>query len=287
MKGKLYLCGTPIGNLEDATYRLVRILGSVDLVAAEDTRRSRKLLSHYGIGAKVVSYHEANERKQARHLVSRMVAGDRVALVTDGGMPSISDPGYHLVIGCIEAGVDIEVVPGPSAVVAAVAISGLPTARFCFEGFLPSRRTHRLRRLAELAEDDRTLVLYEAPTRVKETIEDILEAMGDRRVAVAREMTKIHEEVIRGTASEVLATLADEVLGECVIVVEGSTEVTDKLEAAVVAARDLVSSGSTKSRASADAAARFGRTRREIYQALLRDDEAAQVSEKGSQSAED
>jgi 16S rRNA (cytidine1402-2'-O)-methyltransferase len=225
--GRLYVCGTPIGNLEDVTLRLLRILGEVDRVAAEDTRRTLKLLGHHGIPAgraRLVSYHQANEHTRAPELVARMRDGERIALVTDAGMPGISDPGFLLVDACLREGIPVEVVPGPSAVTSALAIAGLPTARFSFEGFLPRKQGERRRRLEAAGAEDRTLVLFESPARVRRTLEEIRDVLGERRVAVARELTKLHEEVLRGTASEVLDTIGSRQLrGEIVVLVEGAT----------------------------------------------------------------
>jgi 16S rRNA (cytidine1402-2'-O)-methyltransferase len=223
-RGRLYVCGTPIGNLEDVTLRLLRILAEADRVAAEDTRRTRKLLTHHGIHARLVSYHEANERSRVPELIGLMHAGERIALVTDAGMPAISDPGFLLVDACVREGIPVEVVPGPSALTSALAISGLPTARFAFEGFLPRKQGERRRRLEAAGAEDRTLVLFESPARVRRTLEEIREVLGEgRRVAVARELTKLHEEVLRGTVSQVLDAIGPRQLkGEIVVLVEGA-----------------------------------------------------------------
>ncbi len=269
MTGRLYVCATPIGNLEDVSLRLLRVLGEVDAIAAEDTRRTQKLLTHHGIRAKLVSYHDANERSQTRHLIERIRRGDRIALVSDSGTPSISDPGFLLVRACIAANLPVETVPGPSAVIAALVVSGLPTARFSFEGFLSKKEGERLRRLERLKDDDRTLIFYEAPGRVRRTLEDIGSVLGNRPVAVARELTKIHEEVIRGSVSHVLAQIEEEdVRGEAVIVVEGAAVAAD-LPSAVEEARGLVAGGLPKGRAAAQAAAKHGVARRDVYQELL------------------
>lgn len=268
MKGKLVICGTPIGNLADVSFRLLSTLSSSDLIAAEDTRHSRKLLTHHGIAGKLIAYHDQNERTQTKHLLDRLLKGENVALVTDGGMPSISDPGYKLVAAAIDAGVVIEVVPGPSAVVAALAVSGLPTARFCFEGFLPRKAGDLRKRLTALADDDRTIIFFESPKRLKATLQMIAEVMGERRVAVAREMTKIHEEVIRGSASEVASGL-DEVLGEVTVVVEGASHELGNLEVALADARRLIEEGVPPSKAAARAASANGVPRRDVYRSLV------------------
>lgn len=269
MPGRLYLCATPIGNLEDVTLRLLRVLSEVDVVAAEDTRRTRKLLTHHGIKARLVAYHDANERDQARKLVDRMKGGERVALVTDSGTPAISDPGYRIVQECIEHRIPIEVLPGPSAAMAALTVSGLPTDRFSFEGFLPRKAGEQRRRLKALATDDRTLVFFEAPSRVAETLKAILETLGDRRVALARELTKVHEEVLRTTVSGLMDELAGrELLGECVLVVGGRDRSDDNLPAAVVRAAQILRDGETRSTAARIAAGEFGVLRRAVYEAL-------------------
>jgi 16S rRNA (cytidine1402-2'-O)-methyltransferase len=274
--GRLFVCGTPIGNLEDATLRLLRILGEVDMIAAEDTRRTRKLLAHHGIRAKLVSYHQANERQQTGHLIKLLKAGSHIALVSDGGMPAISDPGYLLVTRAIAEGVAVQVIPGPSAILSALVASGLPTARFSFEGFLPRGPGEKSRRLQAVSRDDRTLVFFESPSRVRATLEAIHSELGDRQMALARELTKVHEEVVRGRVSELIEAVPDEVLGEVVLVVEGSKDRTD-LESAVEFARQLVVDGMPKSRAAAEAAARFNAPRRSVYEGLL-----AQPEENGS-----
>ena len=225
--GRLYVCGTPIGNLEDVTLRLLRILGEVDRVAAEDTRRIRKLLTHHGIDlgpARLVSCHQANEHARVPELLGYLRSGERIALVTDAGMPAISDPGYLLVDACLREGIAVEVVPGPSAVTSALAVSGLPTARFAFEGFLPRKVGERKRRLEAAGAEDRTLVFFESPERIHRTLEEIREVLGERRVVVARELTKLHEEVLRGTVSEVVDVIGPRRLkGEIVVLVEGAT----------------------------------------------------------------
>lgn len=269
MKGKLYICATPIGNLEDATYRLVRTLAEVDLVAAEDTRRTRKLLTHYGVRTRLSAYHDANERKQTSYLVNKMAQGARLALVSDGGMPGVSDPGFRLIRACVESGIDLEVVPGPSAVLTALVLAGLPTARFCFEGFLPKAAAEKERRLADLADEGRTMVFFESPKRTPQTLAAMRRCWGDRQVAVARELTKMHEEVLRGTIEQVLERLETPVLGEIVLVVSGSETKPGGLKAAVTFARELVREGTRKSQAAATAAARFDAPRRSVYDGLL------------------
>jgi 16S rRNA (cytidine1402-2'-O)-methyltransferase len=273
MTGRLYVCATPIGNLEDVTLRLLRVLSEVDVIAAEDTRRTRKLLTHHKIRARLVPYHQANEHKQTGPLVERIRAGDNVAIVTDGGMPAISDPGYRLITACIEQNLPVEVVPGPSSVLAALVLSGLPTARFSFEGFLPKPAGEKLARLKALAADERTLVFFEAPSRVRPTLEAMLSVFGDRNMALVRELTKLHEEVIRGPITDLIANLSEELLGEVVLVVGGSTRDPDHVRSAIDFAKSLLEDGeTTKSRAAAGASAAFSVPRRVIYEGLLEKD---------------
>lgn len=205
MPGTLYLVATPIGNLEDITLRALRVLREADLVACEDTRQTRKLLDHYGISKPAVSYHEHNETLRAPELIGRLEDGASVALVSDAGTPLVSDPGYRLVRGAIERGIRVEPVPGPSAVMAALAAAGLPTDEFHFAGFLPARSSARRKLLARLKDEPATLVFYEAPHRLREALADIEEVLGARSVVLARELTKIHEEFVRGTAAELRA----------------------------------------------------------------------------------
>jgi 16S rRNA (cytidine1402-2'-O)-methyltransferase len=199
MSGTLYLVATPIGNLEDITLRALRILREVELVACEDTRQTRKLLEHYGIHKPTVSYHEHNEALRAPELIEKLNAGSSVALVSDAGTPLLSDPGYRLVTRAVEEGIRVEPVPGPSAALAALAASGLPTDEFHFAGFLPPRQAQRRKVLARLKDETATLVFYEAPHRLLETLSDIEAVLGPRPVVLAREMTKVHEEFVRGT----------------------------------------------------------------------------------------
>lgn len=269
MTGHLYVCATPIGNLEDVSLRLLRVLREVDLIAAEDTRRTRKLLTAHGIRAQMTAYHQGNEHKQTEYLVQKIRQGTRLALVSDGGMPGISDPGYLLIQACITEGLPLEVIPGPSAVLSAVVLSGLPTARFVFEGFLPKPQGEKRTRLQSVAGEDRTMVFFEAPGRARPTLETMLEVLGDRRMAMARELTKVHEEVVRGTVSEVLDALEEDLKGEVVLVLEGAATSEASLPDAVVMARRLVEEGMTKSKAAAQAASSLGVPRRSVYEGLL------------------
>ena len=201
MAGTLFIVATPIGNLEDVTLRALRVLKEADLVACEDTRHTRKLLAHYQISTSTVSYHEHNERERTAELIKKLEAGLNIALVSDAGTPVISDPGFHIVREAIDRGIPVVPIPGPSALITAVSASGLP-GEFAFYGFLPSRRAARRARLEELAEIKSTLVFYEAPHRIKETIADAREAFGNRECVVARELTKLHEEFVRGSLSQ-------------------------------------------------------------------------------------
>src|SRR2546428_234915 len=223
MSGTLYLVGTPIGNLEDLTDRARRVLAEADLIAAEDTRRTGRLLETIGVRARLVSFFEGNEEQRLPRLIDSLNEGSNVALVTDAGMPGISDPGFRLVAECVEAGIPIDVVPGPSAAIAALVISGLPTDRFVFEGFIPRSGRSRRERLAALATEPRTVVLFESPLRLRATLAELLAAAGDRRAVIARELTKLHQEVIRGRLSELLEKVRDRALkGEVVLVLEGA-----------------------------------------------------------------
>lgn len=273
MGGTLYVVGTPIGNLGDMTDRGRETLRRVDLVAAEDTRRTGRLLRALGIRAPLLSLFEGNERERTERVLATLREGRDVALVADAGMPTISDPGYPLVRACAEEGIPVRVVPGPSAVIAALAVSGLPTDRFIFEGFLPRRASERRARLRALRHDPRTVVIFESPGRVATLLRDVLVELGDRRAALARELTKLHEEVVRGRSSEVLATLADhEPKGEIVLVLEGATErQRPPIVELVSEARALVAAGMRKRTAATEVARRHGVSANEIYEALVRE----------------
>jgi len=222
--GTLFLVATPIGNLEDVSARALRVLREADLVAAEDTRHTRRFLQHFGIPAQVVSLHEHNERARAATLVERVQAGESVALVTDAGSPGIADPGYPVVRAAVAGGVRVESIPGPSAVITALQISGLPTDAFLFAGFLPPRAAARRRRLAELSLQRETVVVFESPHRIEACLTDLEAVWGERPIALARELTKLHEQVLRGTAREVRSALrAEWKRGEMVLVLGGRT----------------------------------------------------------------
>jgi len=272
--GKLIVCGTPIGNLEDAPPRLARVLAEADLVACEDTRQTRKLLTHLGVTTRTTSYHDVDERDRAEFLADRVAAGTRLALVTDAGMPGVSDPGYHLVAACLARGLRVEVLPGPSAVLAALVVSGLPTDRFCFEGFPPRRVGARDRRLAELAAEPRTMVFFEAPHRALATLAAMAAAFGaDRPCAVVRELTKVHEEVLRGSLAEVAERLAaNGPRGELTLVVGGAPASRPGTAAATDLAAEvatLIASGASTRDAIATVARASGTPRRAVYQAVI------------------
>jgi len=223
MVGTLYIVATPIGNLEDITLRALRILKEVHLIAAEDTRHTKRLLDHYGITKPLTSYHEHNEKTKAHALVERLKRGESIALVSDAGTPLLSDPGYRLVREAITAEISVVPLPGPSAMTALLSVSGLATDRFVFEGFLPARRGERRERLGALREEKRTMVFYEAPHRLKESLGDLLEILGDREAVMGREITKIHEEFLRGRLSEIRARVeSKEPRGEITLAVGGS-----------------------------------------------------------------
>lgn len=220
--GVLYLVGTPIGNLEDMTPRAVRVLGEVDVIAAEDTRRTMALCNHFGIRKRVISYHEHNKETSGERIVSMILSGAAVALVSDAGMPGFSDPGCELVDRCHDAGIKVVPVPGPNAAVTALVCSGFRAQGFVFEGFLPRQRRRRLEALERYGRDPRAVVVYESPQRVAATLNDIATALGDRQLVVARELTKLHEEIIRARAGEAASRVGTSPIGEFVIVIEGS-----------------------------------------------------------------
>ena len=224
-KSTLYLVGTPIGNLADMTERAKKVLSEVDFIAAEDTRNSMKLLSCFGIHAELVSYHEHNRRESGERIVARLLAGESCAIITDAGMPAISDPGEDLVRLCSEAGVTVRVVPGPSASVSALALSGLPTAKFVFEGFLSAQKNERRKRLDALKGEERTMIFYEAPHKLRATLDDMLDAFGkDRKIALCRELTKLNEDTERTTLEGAVNVYKErEPRGEYVLVIEGGS----------------------------------------------------------------
>lgn len=222
MSGKLYLCATPIGNLEDITLRVLRTLKEVDLIAAEDTRNSIKLLNHFDIKTPMTSYHEYNKIDKAYVLIEKLQQGQNIALITDAGTPGISDPGEELAAMCVEAGIEVTSLPGPSACITALTLSGLPTRRFAFEAFLPMDKKERKAILEELARETRTIIFYEAPHRLVRTLEELKETLGNRRMTLCRELTKKHETAFRTTIEDLIVYYENEKpLGECVLVIEG------------------------------------------------------------------
>ena len=272
----LVLAATPIGDSRDASPRLLDELTSADVVAAEDTRRLRRLTDRLGIevGGEVVSYHEHNEASRTPELVARIEGGDRVLLVTDAGMPSVSDPGYRLVQACVAADVPVTCVPGPSAVLMALAVSGLPVDRFCFEGFLPRKAGERERMLAEVADDPRTMVFFEAPHRLPATLTAMATVLGeDRSAAVCRELTKTYEEVRRGTLAELATWAANGVKGEITVVVAGRSRgaamTTDPADV-IPEVRERVAAGERLKDVTRDLAGRTGLSARAIYDEAIR-----------------
>lgn len=274
MSGKLVLCATPIGNLEDMSPRGIRTLTEADVIACEDTRRTRRLLSHFGIHARdLVSYNDANERRRAPELIERIGGGATVALVSDAGVPGLSDPGYRLVRACGDAGYPVEIVPGPNAAVSALAVSGIAPARFVFEGFLPRKSAERRTRIAELADETRTLVFYESPHRIAATLKDLGEVLGNRPAVLARELTKMHEEVRRGTLAQLLeGVAAHPPPGEIVVVVEGAIHGSKREPPAAdlaARARELMDAGKDRRDALAQVARELGVAKRKVFDALL------------------
>ncbi len=229
MNGKLYLVGTPIGNLGDISPRCANTLAQVDFIAAEDTRNTQKLLNHLDIKKETVSYYEHNKAQKGAQIVERMLAGQSCALVTDAGMPAISDPGEDLVRLCHEAGVEVVVIPGPCAAVSALALSGLPTGRFSFEGFLPSNANQRKAALEKLKREERTMIFYEAPHRLYKTVKDMYEALGEREAAFCKEITKLHEKVIKLPLSEACEHFTENEKGEFVIIIDGYKEAESEI----------------------------------------------------------
>lgn len=272
MSGVLVLAATPIGDPRDAAPRLAQELASAPVVAAEDTRRLRRLCQALDVEptGRVLSYHEHNEASRTPELLERLVAGERVLVVTDAGMPSVSDPGYRLVAAAVEAGVQVTCVPGPSAVLMALAVSGLPVDRFCFEGFLPRKAGERARTLAELATERRTMIFFEAPHRLAVTLEAMAQAFGgDRRAAVCRELTKTYEQVRRGPLDELVEWAHGEVRGEITVVVEGGAPVAVDLAGGVEQVTRLVADGTRLKDACREVAAATGLHTKALYDAAL------------------
>lgn len=272
--GLLYLVGTPIGNLGDFSPRAQQVLSEADFIAAEDTRVTVKLLNHMGIKKPMISYYEHNLRERGEQIVERILAGETCAIVSDAGMPCISDPGEDLVKLCAENGIEVVVIPGPSAAISALAISGLATSRFTFEGFLSTNKKNRRAHLSSLLEEQRTMIFYEAPHKLVSTLVDMLAAFGDRNIALCREITKLHEEVIRTTLASAVTRYKEETSprGEFVLVISGAEPVLVEemsLEEAVEMARKLVADGMKATQAAKVAAKVSGLMKSEIYSGLL------------------
>ncbi len=272
MPGILYVVGTPIGNLEDMSVRAVRTLGEVDFIAAEDTRVTLKLLNHFEIKKPMVSYHEHNAREKGGEILTRLLAGESCAIVTDAGMPCISDPGEDLVRLCAQNGIDTKVIPGPSAAISALALSGLDTSKFVFEGFLNPQKNTRLERLEELRREKRTIIFYEAPHKLCDTLRAMYQVLGDRRITLARELTKIYEEVVRTTLSQAIELYEQKApKGEFVLVVEGMCEEEQTLsfEQALDLIGALTEKGEPLSKAAKDVARQTGFKKGELYSKFL------------------
>jgi len=272
MPGILYIVGTPIGNLEDMSVRAVRTLGEVDFIAAEDTRVTLKLLNHFEIKKPMVSYHEHNAREKGGEILTRLLAGESCAIVTDAGMPCISDPGEDLVRLCAQNGIDTRVIPGPSAAISALALSGLDTSKFVFEGFLNPQKNIRLERLEELRREKRTIIFYEAPHKLCDTLRAMYQVLGDRRITLARELTKIYEEVVRTTLSQAIELYEQKApKGEFVLVVEGMCEEEQVLsiDQALDLIEALTEKGEPLSKAAKDVARQTGFKKGELYSKFL------------------
>lgn len=274
MAGKLYVVGTPIGNLSDFSPRAIDTLSNVDFIAAEDTRVTVKLLNHFGISKPMLAYYEHNKKERGGDVIARLLGGENCALVSDAGMPAISDPGEDLVRMAYEYGIEVESVPGPSALITALAISGMKSGRFCFEGFLSVNKPSRKAHLNEVKKEKRTMIFYEAPHKLPATLKDMYEAFGNRKLAIVRELTKLHEEVIHTTLLEAANMYNDEhkPRGEYVLIIEGYDDSNDNeytFETAVELARSYVSDGNSASTAAKMAAAETGFKKGEIYKSLL------------------
>lgn len=280
LKGTLYLCATPIGNLEDITFRVLRTLKEVDLIAAEDTRNSIKLLIHFQISTPMTSYHEYNKIEKGKKLIEKLEEGRNIALITDAGTPGISDPGEELVSMCHQAGIEVTALPGPAACITALTVSGLPTRRFSFEAFLPADKKERKKVLEELSQDTRTMVLYEAPHRLLRTLQELREILGNRRATLCRELTKKHETVFLSTLDELLEFYqSQEPKGECVLVLQGKSwkekEAESQEEWMKMSLQEHMAyyedQGITRKEAMKLVAKDRGVSKREIYQELLAD----------------
>lgn len=276
--GTLYVVATPIGNLSDISQRALKVLSEVDFIAAEDTRNSLRLLTHFGISQTLISYHEHNKREKGEEITSRLLSGESCALITDAGTPAISDPGEDLVALCAEKGIPVTSIPGACAFVNALALSGLPTARFVFEGFLPVSKKERKERLSAVAREERTVILHEAPHKLRATLDDLCRELGgERRISLCRELTKLNEEICRTTIARAVETYSQkEPRGEYVLVIEGGKEISsDNDEPAVnmtpeEAVQEYINRGMSKSEALKAASKSLGMTRNELYRKLIK-----------------
>jgi 16S rRNA (cytidine1402-2'-O)-methyltransferase len=271
MPGILYIVATPIGNLEDITLRAIRTLKEADVIAAEDTRHTQVLLKHFAINTPLTSFHDHNERAKTVQLVTRLERGESIALVSDAGTPAISDPGYRLVVAAIGAGIRVIPIAGPSALIAALSVAGLPTDGFDFRGFLPARKQERRSKLQELRDGRYTMVFYETPHRLQESLDDVREILGDRRMVLAREVTKLHEEFLRGRISEVIGEVSRrEIRGEMTLVIEGCSDSNAASEEALVEEIDNLKGEGMRIKEIAEIIGeKYGYSKREIYRLAL------------------
>jgi 16S rRNA (cytidine1402-2'-O)-methyltransferase len=280
--GVLYIVATPIGNLEDITLRAIRVLKEADLVAAEDTRHSRHLLDRYQVDTQLTSYHDHNKEEKAPVLVARMLEGKNVALVSDAGTPGISDPGYFLINLAIDRKIPVVPIPGATAAIAALSVSGMPTDRFVFEGFLPAKHLARLKRLQELSKEERTMIFYEAPHKIIKAVADMLAVLGDRRAVITRELTKIHEETIRGTLSESLKRLQEGTIkGEFTIILHGATQepLNQDIDTKEFLKNLMLHRGLSKKEAISAAAEELGIPKKDVYKESLKMENALNETE--------
>lgn len=272
--GKLYICATPIGNLDDITVRTLNTLREVDLIAAEDTRRSIKLLNHYSIKTKMTSYHMHNENSKGEHIIDLLLEGKNIALISDAGMPGISDPGEILIKKAIKAGIDIEVQPGPTASLVALIQSGLASEKFTFQGFLPSKGSDRRKYLEDIKDEPYTQIIYESPYRIKDSLKDVIKVLGDRDVSLSRELTKKYEEILRGRASEVLENLEarDAVKGELVLIISAGDKKAEENEDLDIEKEleELILQGYKKSQAVKKVSQEYGIPRNLVYEISLK-----------------
>lgn len=273
-QGRFYIVSTPIGNLDDITLRALETLKKVDFIACEDTEHSLKLLNYYGIKKTLISYWSEKEKVRAEEIINKIKSGHSVALITDAGTPGISDPGAVIIQRAIEENIEIIPVPGPTALITALSISGLPSEEFTFIGFLPVKQVQRRKKLLELSSEKRTLVFYEAPHRILQSLHDMLEVLDDRRACIARELTKMFEEVLRGRLSELIEKLENsKIVGEYVIVVEGITETPQTVDEALKEVKELMKKGKGRKEAVKIIAELYGLSKKELYEKSLKMDE--------------